>query len=180
MATGRAKLTGAKQLARALKAMPKAMAGKVALSAVRAGARVIQKDAITRLGADGDKKSVLVRKATKRDAGAKALGGTAAVVNVGINKEQFHLMFREFGTAPHLIGLNPRRGRKLLADRKTGQAFGTAVQHPGQTADPFFTPAFDTSRPRAFDAMGKSLAQGIKRVANKLAGPRAKSGLRRR
>jgi len=177
---GRAGIKGASQMARVLRAMPKEIADKVALNALRAGAREIQRDAIQRLGEAGDGKSVLVRKATKRDAGAAALGGKAKVVNVGINKDQWWLRFREFGTAPHPIKLRRRGAASLLADSETGQAFGTVVQHPGQSADPFFTPAFDANIGPALQAIGKSLGRGIERAAKRLAGPLAKSGLKRR
>lgn len=44
------------------------------------------------------------------------------------------------GTRPHIIRI---REKRVLADKRAGQIFGTVVQHPGTRANPFIQRAID-------------------------------------
>jgi hypothetical protein len=49
----------------------------------------------------------------------------------------------EYGSGPHLIRV---RDAKVLANRETGEFFGTVVHHPGTPEQPFMRPAAYTKR----------------------------------
>jgi HK97 gp10 family phage protein len=64
-------------------------------------------------------------------------------VSVGPDKKQFYAKFREMGTRPHMI--RPVNKKALLI----GDRFATWARHPGQEADPFLRPAFDSQESAA-------------------------------
>ena len=52
-------------------------------------------------------------------------------------------IFVEGGTAPHEINI---RNKKVLANKRTGEFFGTHVHHPGTQANPYMKRALEKSR----------------------------------
>jgi hypothetical protein len=50
----------------------------------------------------------------------------------------------EFGTAPHLI---VAKNARVLANKKTGQIFGSVVHHPGTKANPFLERIMAAAQP---------------------------------
>lgn len=61
------------------------------------------------------------------------------------------------GTRPHIIRV---RTKKVLADKRTGDIFGTVVNHPGTRANPFLQRAVDANR----DFINNEFIQAIKNV----------------
>ena len=171
------RLTGAREMERVLKQLPVKVRGKVLASAARAGAQVVRKEAVSRLG--GDKADIITRKVGARDKNRPTFKG-GVTIRVGPPAKKFFLLFREFGTASHELpkeSTRRRRGTTVLADAPSGEVFGASVQHPGQPPRPFLRPAFDQTKGKALAAIGKSMGRGIEREAKKLAGSFAKSGL---
>jgi hypothetical protein len=70
--------------------------------------------------------------------------------------------FVEFGTAPHVI---EAKNARVLANAKTGEIFGTRVNHPGTKANPFMErivasaqPEIETLFVTALDAVNRQIA----------------------
>ena len=60
----------------------------------------------------------------------------------------------EFGTAPHEI--KPVNAR-VLANKKTGEFFGTLVHHPGTKANPFLERIISSAQPEIDTLFGQAL-----------------------
>lgn len=69
---------------------------------------------------------------------SRMTGMASGVVEVGAE----YGVFVHEGTRPHTITV---RGRKVLANKRTGQVFGRTVNHPGTKANPFLQRAADNS-----------------------------------
>lgn len=63
------------------------------------------------------------------------------------------------GTRPHIIRITNRR---VLANRRTGQIFGTVVKHPGTRANPFLQRAIDKNRAFIDKEFGDAVANSLK------------------
>lgn len=144
---------GLEELTKALKKLPERIESNVLAAGVRAGAQVVRKAAIANLG--GDKKDIVVKK-------SRSPRGTAKY-KVGLSKDKWYLMFREFGTKPHLI---KTKKKKVLAGG--GEVFGPVIHHPGQAAKPFLRPALDENVPKIIKAMGAKMGKAIEKEAKKL------------
>ncbi len=171
------RIVGAKEMSRLLKQIPRELQEKVVLAGLRGGANVWRKAAAQNLSSAGVtgrsigvKQLVVVRRARTSTSKRPRL-------IVGNHKDAFFLAFREEGTAPHRIAPRPRGGARALADRDTGQFFGSEVMHPGEPARPWLRTAIDANINTAINAIGKALGRSIERAAVKLAGRFAKSGL---
>lgn len=69
--------------------------------------------------------------------------------------------FVEFGTKPHIIKI---KNARALANRDTGQIFGTTVHHPGTVANPYMERILEKSTPeinRLFAQAGDIIAKQI-------------------
>lgn len=116
--------------------------------ALRAGAKVIMKEA---------KVNVPVKSGTLRDSirlSVRARGGavTASVKAGGKTKgggDAYYANMVEFGTAAHTI---TAKNRKYLS---FGGLFFQSVDHPGAVAKPFMRPAFDSQAQNAVVAVGE-------------------------
>ncbi len=166
------RIVGAKQMSRLLKKIPQQLQEKVVLAGLRGGANVWRKAAVQNLSSAGvtGRNLVVVRRARTSTRQRPRL-------IVGNHKDAFFLAFREEGTAPHRIKPRARGGARALADRDTGQFFGSEVMHPGEPARPWLRTAVDANINTAINATGKALGRSIERAAVKLAGRFAKSGL---
>lgn len=71
----------------------------------------------------------------------------AGIVGTGVS----YARFVEFGTKPHVIRV---RNKRVLANVRTGDVFGTVVNHPGTTAQPFLRPALDDLKGKSFGYRG--------------------------
>lgn len=52
-------------------------------------------------------------------------------------------IFVEAGTAPHIIQI---KNKRVLANKRTGEFFGTKVHHPGTRANPYMQRALEKSQ----------------------------------
>jgi HK97 gp10 family phage protein len=141
---------GLAELRRALNKLPERVELNILSAMARAGAQVVRKDALARLGT-ADKKSVVLRKRKTRRGLAK--------YSIGPSGEKFYLMFLELGARPHSI--KPKKAN-VLADKESGFFAGGEVQHPGVTARPWLRPAIDENLHRIVEAMRK---RGTARLA---------------
>jgi HK97 gp10 family phage protein len=195
MAKTQVRITGARQLEAVLKKLPHEIRGRVLDAAMRAGGRVLQQElkATAPVGAKPHPKYGHLRDNVRVIRVKRSKASAHFAVSVG---RAFWAIWLEFGAAPHVIEPRGEKLRRYVARRRIrrdvsrfvkrtlladqGQVFGRKVDHPGVTARPWMRPAFDKVSLRMLDATGKSLGAGIARAARRLAGPYAKSGLRRR
>jgi hypothetical protein len=68
----------------------------------------------------------------------------------------------EFGTAPHII--RPVKAR-ALANKETGQFFGTLVHHPGTRANPFLERIISAAQPDITELFGVALEKITAQIA---------------
>ena len=99
----------------------------------------------------GDVRDSVNYKLTK---GAKT--GSAAVRIVAADPASRHA---EFGTAPHNI--RPKDAEALSVGPG---AFAEEVDHPGNTAQPFFFPGYRASRRRARAAISKGIREQVRKA----------------
>jgi HK97 gp10 family phage protein len=85
--------------------------------------------------------------------GVSGLGSGFVIVNA-----QYGLYVHE-GTRPHVIRIVNKR---VLANKRTGQFFGTKVNHPGTRANPFLQRAVDNSNVFIQEQFNKALDDAIK------------------
>lgn len=161
------RIQGAAQLRRVLEQLPRQMRRRALSPAVRAGAKIVRREALVNLP-DSERRDVIVR--------SKRTTPGAVSVRVGPPRSKPQLMWLEFGTGPHTI---ERRGGGVLRSTLTGTVFGTSVQHPGQPPRPFLRPAFDDNRQEILDAMVVALGKSLERQAKRLAGPQGRRLLAR-
>ena len=139
----KSRITGAKEMARVLKALPPRVAERDLLGAVRVGAGVVKREAVKRAPKSGrgtrkvrgkDRKALQKEiKVTKIASDSK---GAAVAVHTG---KAFWGMFSEFGTSR-------------------------------QPARPWLSPALDASAVAALGRLGKNLGDRLERTAKELAG----------
>lgn len=159
-----ARLIGASGLSKLLGDLPKKIGERVALKALRSGARLIQKEAAANVpirtqegfkavttGGSKFRLPGLLKKSIRvvRNRDAERQRGKSFVVSVGPSREAFYGMFLEFGTK-HI------------------------------SAKPWLRPAFDGNKKEATVKIGVSLGADIEKAALKLAGPLRKSGIVKR
>ena len=154
-------LLGADELNDTIKKLPKELAEKVYLQALRKGSNMVRDKAKERApyGRDFSKRSYTkkrkgiertelfkLRDQIKVTVTTKTDISFAIAVHIGA---AYWGMFQEFGTSK-------------------------------MSARPWFRPAFDETVQAALDTIGKELGKGIERAATRLAGPLSKSGLLKR
>jgi HK97 gp10 family phage protein len=172
------KITGARELERALELLPKRVQERVLKNAVRAGGRIIQAEMIVRApeGHEPARRQGRLKKNIKVTA-LPAVSVSAFTVSVHSGRA-FWGSFDEFGAKASVArGKLTRKGgkgskRAVLFDKRTGQFFGKRVG--ARLARPWARPAFEAKKFAALDAIGKSLGRGIEREAIKLAGPQGR------
>lgn len=148
------KFEGGTEFDTMLKDLGPRVAKRVALKALRAGARIVREDAKQRVPVlTGELKRSIKTKSRK------ARVTNERTVSVGVAGKEgplAHLV--EFGSAPHTIEAKPG---KVLADPKTGKVFGRKVSHPGTPPKPYLRPAADTKAGEALAELGRVLGEGI-------------------
>lgn len=128
------KIEGLDKLMDALKAAPEFTIGEVS-KAVQKSALTVQSVAI---------KEAPVNKKTgggnlRQNIKSNMLTKTRAQV---VSKAPYSI-FVEEGTRPHIIRIKKKR---ILADKRAGEFYGTKVNHPGTKANPFMQRAVDKSQ----------------------------------
>lgn len=154
-------LKGSKELNQALKILP-----KDAFRLAKAGLRSASKKHLV-IPAQGN----LRRKTRHDDSILKSVKVSTVKdgVLVGVHNvvgDEFILRFSEYGTAPHTIV--PKKGDYLIF-KKDGQIIKTKrIEHPGQSATPWFRPAIDKGLPKVADSLeeevGGKVAARMRRI----------------
>lgn len=121
-------IAGLKELQAFLDALPAKLERNVMRGALRAGAKVIQAQAIANVPV----KSGELRKSLKL-----RTGGRNGIVTASVRTKVFYAKFVEYGTASHAI--RAKHGGKLLF----GGTFRDSVHHPGTKPKSFLRPALD-------------------------------------
>lgn len=138
------KLQGGKELERKLLALDRKIARKIVSQALRAGAKVILKQA----RANAPKRTGLLRRSLKVKAGKSKKGRVSFVVQTAAGHykgETFYGSFVEFG---HKLGKR-RRAKGVKDERK---------RIPAQ---PFLEPAFNSKKEQAARVIADVIRQGI-------------------
>ena len=141
----RSGISGAKELERVLKKLPGRLAERELVSAARAGANVIRKEARARAPRGSDPSAASAKFGSlHKNIRVTRVKKTALSVEMAIhNGKAFWGSFLEFG--------------KL-----------------GKSGTPWFTPALDTTVRPALVKVGKRLGKGLEKTAKELAGPLSK------
>lgn len=163
--TQRMQIEGLRELTRALRLLPRNMEARVYRSAARAGASAYRREVLSR---DPDLTIRKVKIVADRRRGP-------FFFKVGLAKDHWQYVFKEFGTRAHQITVKAAR---VLGDGKGG-FFGRTVSHPGQRERPVFRPALDASEPAVRQAFIDGLGRGLAREARKVAGPSGAEQVRR-
>lgn len=138
-------IKGAAELQRLLGELPANIEKNISRGALRAGAVVLQEEAMARAPVEDGR----LRESIRVAAGAKRNGVVYAQVRAGGRKkgDAFYAHMVEYGTKPHEI--KPRKFKSLFI----AGVFRKIVQHPGAKARPFLRPAFDAKAGEAVDAI---------------------------
>lgn len=150
---------GAAELLRQLQDLPVKIEKNISRGALRAGARVIEREAKTLVPVETGK----LRDSIQVSAGAKKNGTVYAHVRAGSRQKggggAFYAHMVEFGTEPHEI--KPRRfGSLFLAG-----IFRKVVKHPGAKPRAFMRTAFDNMRGAAVEVIGQYIRERLAKVA---------------
>ena len=152
MATSNVNVKGMKELAEALNGLPDRIQANVLRSALRAGAKLIQQEAIQQVPVDSGDLRASIKVGTRSSRGI-----VQATIKAG-GKTAWYAKFIEFGTAAHTI--TAKDGGFL--------SFGghqyRSVSHPGIQARPFMRPALDGRAQAAIQAVADAMR---KRLADK-------------
>jgi HK97 gp10 family phage protein len=138
------RIEGDKELLAALQKLSRALSEKVQVKAIRKGAFPIKREMKARAPEKSEllKKSIIIRKASKRVSRDAAVG-------IGPSKDAPHGHLVEFGTEP----------RRHKSGKSTGQ----------MPAHPFMRTAFDAKKDEAQERMGKAIWAEIEKAVKKLA-----------
>lgn len=135
---------------------------KLVQGSVKAAANVVKKEAERNLGKGKGYIGTGIPKKRRWS------GVTAAAMSIGIRKQHWQEIFREFGTRAHEIvaGKKGKRitGKKILFDPKTGRFFGKKVSIPRKMARPFIRPAVLSKQQEAVDRMKEFLETAMKAI----------------
>ena len=146
------KMTGLAELDKAVKTLPEKIQKRVLVGALRAGGRVIAKQAKARVPIKfGRLKKNIAVIAGKFERGT-------AIVYVHTKPKAWYSHMIEFGTKPHAVA----KKSNTSSGKQTGK------MHPGGKAHPYMRPAFDTTHKEVLDAIGQKLADGIIKEVAKL------------
>jgi HK97 gp10 family phage protein len=145
---------GAKEIEAVLKAMPERIAKNVVVNSLRAGARIIAKQARANLRANPSIDSGMLEKNVTSRARKRSKQGSA-VVSVGIARA---------------TAIVKRRNRKK-AVKASPSKYAHLVEfgREGMAAEPFLRPALDEKAIEAIGKIGEFLGKGVEREAAKLA-----------
>jgi HK97 gp10 family phage protein len=172
-------LEGAAELDKLLQALPEEIARNVARQAMLAGARVVAAEMKARCPVNAEvatnqkhppgygRKQIRARIATNRDTGqiGQIIGGRFSIAAwAGVGSKGWYLKFPEWGW--------------MLTGHGKGRHARQKIRHI--PPKPFLRPAWESSKMKALDAIGRALGAGIEKAAARLAGPYAKSGFSKR
>ena len=160
-----AEITGGREMAAVLRALPDALAKNALNATARAGALQLQRTAYAYLAL-----AMKSRSPREDDVIIKKRRGTKgedvqAVYDVGPSTRKPWLRWLHDGTKPHVI---ERRRAKVLAG--TDKVYGQVVSHPGQAGIPWLKQAQFVSKDAVMKAMAEkmrpALAKQVKRLVS--------------
>ncbi len=161
------RITGTDETNKAIAAMATKIERKLIGNALRAGARVVQKDARKRAdaialkGLLSDSLKVYSPKRKRPGELIQVIGPDPKFRGPRGERPIKYAHLIEFGTAPHLI--RPRRPGSKAALDLPGIGTFAVVSHPGTRARPFLRPAFDANVALIEKRIAESLKRGIDR-----------------
>lgn len=144
--SGLVHVRGLAELQKVLDSVSPKLERNVMRGGLRAGANVIL------TGARSNIRSRSGKLAASLGVGTKARGGR---VSASVRTRLFYAPFVEFGTRPHSIAANNRKGLAV------GGLFFHSVDHPGARPHPFLRPAMDTQAGAAVVAVGEYVKQRL-------------------
>ncbi len=139
-----AHVKGLAELQKFLDQLPIKMEKNIMRGAMRAGMKVVQPRAQSRIRSQSGKLAAGLKIKTR------ALGKMVMSRLVATGPHAFIAKFIEFGTAAHII-----KGRNGGWLQLFGGIIRKSVDHPGARANPFFRPALDESKGAALLAIGE-------------------------
>ena len=162
-------MDGLKQLHNALKQLPGKVADKQVGQSAAAGAAVVREAArrnlVSKLKTVDEGTTQTVRAIVSRRAEKSP---THVTYHVGVKSNKFYLNFIEVGADPHIIKPRRKGGKKVLANKETGEFFGKTVKHPGVKMQPWLRPALDQNKEKAVARIRDRLRAGIDKEVAKL------------
>lgn len=150
MSTSTVSVKGLRELQTFLNQLPAKLEANVLRSALRAGAREVQKEARRLVPV----KSGRLRAGLKISTSSRRGRALAKVKATG--KHAFLAPWLEYGTRPHVI--KPGKRRRALA--VNGRAVA-AIDHPGAQPKPFMRPALDARAQAAVLAVGNAIKKRL-------------------
>lgn len=167
MASNLTHISGAKEMEAVLRQLPDYIAKQALTAALRDAAQPILDEARARAPVGQESKGRVRLRTTKR--------GKVSISNYGKLKLNLRIITVPAAQTPHSATVVVSTGKAFWG---MWVEFGIASR--GIAARPFLRPAFESRKMEALNRLGKSLGEQIEKAATKLAGPLAKSGLRRR
>jgi HK97 gp10 family phage protein len=146
-------IKGGAELQQFLNQLPAKVERNIMRSALRAGAKVIEQEAMSNLFDAGAIDSGDLARSLRVETEARR-GRVKASVKAG-DRKAWYWRFVEFGTAAHTI--KGKNGKRLYFDG----IFARSVVHPGARAKPFMRPALDSKHAEAIRAVGRKIGQRL-------------------
>lgn len=159
------RITGAREMELVLRQLPDTIAKKTLTQALRAAAEPILDEARTLAPVGQESKGRVRLRRTKR--------GKVTIANYGKLKLNLRIATVPASQTPHSATVAVTVGKAFWG---LFVEFGTRFM----SAKPFLRPAFESKKVQTLNQLGQALGTEIEKAARKLAGPLAKSGLRRR
>lgn len=159
------RITGAREMAAVLLQLPHYIAKQALTKALREAAEPILDEARALAPVGQEAKGRVRLRRTKR--------GKVTISNYGKLKLSLRIANVPANQTPHSATVVVTVGKAFWG---LFVEFGTRFM----AARPFMRPAFESKKMEALNRLGESLGEQIEKAAKKLAGPLAKSGLRRR
>lgn len=159
------RITGAREMEAVLRQLPAAIAKQTLTKALREAAQPVLDEARALAPVGQESRGRVRLRRTKR--------GKITISNYGKLKPSLRIATVPASQTPHSATVVVTVGKAFWG---MFVEFGTRFM----SARPFLRPAFESKKMDALNRLGKALGEEIEKAAKKLAGPYAKSGLRRR
>lgn len=159
------RITGAREMEAVLRQLPAAIAKQALTKALRHAAQPVLDEARALAPVGQESKGRVRLRHTKR--------GKITISHYGKLKPSLRIATVPASQTPHSATVVVTVGKAFWG---MFVEFGTRFM----AARPFLRPAFESKKMDALNRLGKALGEEIEKATKKLAGPYAKSGLRRR
>jgi len=154
------KVTGLRELNKNLKKLKGRQAQNVIAASLRAGGRVIVKEARTRLDPEYETLSKSLTVKVKRRRSPYVLNAVIGPTTGRKAKfDGWYAHFVEFGVDPHELTIKSKKVMNIGDDN-----FATTASHPGIKAKPFLRPAVDSTLRQIEKAYSKKMWEGIRKL----------------